>query len=240
MATNNAVNTSLSGQTGTGNFVGATSPSLVTPALGTPSSGTLTNCTGLPPSGLSGLGTGVATALGQNVTGSGGIALATSPSLTTPTIGAASATSITFSSTTGIVGTTTNNNAAAGSVGEYISSVISAASAVPLTTVTAANVTSLSLTAGDWDVFGNVTISSSATGLLNGYGWISLTSATLPDASLVSGSYVSPAVTAQIAVSVPFVRVSIASTTTVYLSAVSQFGVGTASACGGIYARRSR
>ena len=34
--------------TGTGNFVRATSPTLVTPALGTPASGTLTNCTGLP------------------------------------------------------------------------------------------------------------------------------------------------------------------------------------------------
>lgn len=34
--------------TGTGNFVRATSPTLVTPALGTPSSGTLTSCTGLP------------------------------------------------------------------------------------------------------------------------------------------------------------------------------------------------
>lgn len=38
--------------TGTGNVVLATSPTLVTPALGTPSSGTLTNCTGLPVSGL--------------------------------------------------------------------------------------------------------------------------------------------------------------------------------------------
>ncbi len=34
MATNNAVNTSLSGQTGTGTFVGATTPTLVTPVLG--------------------------------------------------------------------------------------------------------------------------------------------------------------------------------------------------------------
>jgi len=39
-------------------------------------------------------GTGVTTALGQNVTGSGGIALATSPSFTTPTLGVAAATSI--------------------------------------------------------------------------------------------------------------------------------------------------
>lgn len=34
MATNNSVNTSLAGQTGTGVFVGATSPTLVTPVLG--------------------------------------------------------------------------------------------------------------------------------------------------------------------------------------------------------------
>ena len=41
-----------------------TSPTLTTPVLGTPSSGTLTNCTGLPVStGISGLGTGIATFL---------------------------------------------------------------------------------------------------------------------------------------------------------------------------------
>ena len=38
--------------TGTGVFVRATSPTLVTPVLGTPTSGTLTNCTGLPNGGL--------------------------------------------------------------------------------------------------------------------------------------------------------------------------------------------
>lgn len=74
MATNNSVNTSLSGQTGTGNFVGATSPTLITPALGTPSSGTLTSCTGLPIStGVAGLGTGVATFLALNPTNSSSI-----------------------------------------------------------------------------------------------------------------------------------------------------------------------
>ncbi len=38
----------VSGSTGTGNFVFATSPTLVTPTLGTPASVTLTNATGLP------------------------------------------------------------------------------------------------------------------------------------------------------------------------------------------------
>jgi hypothetical protein len=38
--------------TGTGNFVLATSPTLVTPILGTPTSGNLANCTGYPGSGI--------------------------------------------------------------------------------------------------------------------------------------------------------------------------------------------
>lgn len=48
MTTINSVGNGLSGSTGSGSFVGATSPTLVTPVLGTPSSGTLTSCTGLP------------------------------------------------------------------------------------------------------------------------------------------------------------------------------------------------
>jgi hypothetical protein len=44
--------TAVTGETGSGALVFATSPTLVTPALGTPSSVTLTNATGLPLSGL--------------------------------------------------------------------------------------------------------------------------------------------------------------------------------------------
>jgi hypothetical protein len=52
---------------GTGNLVLSSSPTLVSPTLGTPSSVTLTNATGLPiNTGVSGLGTGVATALETN------------------------------------------------------------------------------------------------------------------------------------------------------------------------------
>lgn len=54
MTTNNAVNTSLAGQTGTGAFVGSNSPSLTSAALGTPSSGILSNCTAYPFSSLAG------------------------------------------------------------------------------------------------------------------------------------------------------------------------------------------
>ena len=85
--------------TGTGNNVLATSPTLVTPVLGTPTSGTLTNCTGLPVStGISGLGTGVATFLAtpssanliaavSDETGTGSLVFATSPTLVTPVLG---------------------------------------------------------------------------------------------------------------------------------------------------------
>lgn len=48
MATNNILNLSLLGQSGTGAFAGTISPSFTTPALGTPSAAVLTNATGLP------------------------------------------------------------------------------------------------------------------------------------------------------------------------------------------------
>jgi hypothetical protein len=73
--------------TGTGNFVRATSPTLVTPALGTPSSGVATNLTGLPIStGLTGAGTGVLTALAANV-GSAGAFVTFNGALGTPSSG---------------------------------------------------------------------------------------------------------------------------------------------------------
>ena len=83
-----------------------TDATLTTPILGTPQSGTLTNCTGLPVStGISGLGAGVATFLGTpssanlrsavtDETGTGALVFANTPTLVTPVLGVATATSI--------------------------------------------------------------------------------------------------------------------------------------------------
>lgn len=145
---------------------------------------------------------------------------------------------ITPSSTAGIVGTTTNDNANVGSIGEYQSATTTNTS---LTNGASANITSISLTAGDWDVEGSGYFhpagSTTITGLAVG---ISLTSATL-DAlgSLIymqttfntgSGNYLAT----------PRRRISLSATTTIYLVGFSNFGVSTMQADGFIRARRVR
>jgi hypothetical protein len=138
-----------------------------------------------------------------------------------------------------IQGTTAGGNAAAGYVGELISSRIAFASAVNIGTGGATNLTSISLTAGDWDIFGNVTFDASGLNMLNNKAWISATSATVPDQSLYVVANVN-AGAQDLGLCVPYVRASISSTTTYYISAYVVFGAGSATICGGIYARRVR
>ena len=93
----------ISDETGTGNLVFSTSPVLTTPNIGTPSFANLSSATGLPVStGISGLGTGVATALAVN-TGSAGAFVVNGGALGTPSsANLSSATSLPIS--TGVSG----------------------------------------------------------------------------------------------------------------------------------------
>lgn len=150
--------------------------------------------------------------------------------------------SLTFSPTTqGIVGTTTNDSAGAGYVGEYISSNVPQASGVSMTTNTDTNITSISLTAGDWDVNGNVYLEPTNIGAFSaGKIWTSTTSATKPNDSNVTGILGSSTFFNAMSFTAPTIRVSVSVTTTVYLSARATFSAGTMTGYGNLTARRRR
>ena len=142
------------------------------------------------------------------------------------------------SQTLGIQGTTTNNNANAGSVGEYASS--SNQTPQALTSPGALNITSISLTAGDWDVYG-VSQYIPGGGAVTQFAslWISSVSATDPAdgrealAGTDAGAY-------GYGLTAYPTRFSLSTTTTIYLSTFAIFSVGTLSVVGIISARRRR
>ena len=157
--------------------------------------------------------------------------------------------SITPSQTAGIIGTTTNNNANAGSVGQVISSSVAVGSAVSLTTATGAftgkTITSISLTAGDWDIFGTVGINNTATTNFTAIaGGISTTNDTLnsvyEEETRFSYGASGLVLNNVVSFSFPTTRVSISATTTYYLIGYASFSVSTATAFGRITARRRR
>lgn len=141
--------------------------------------------------------------------------------------------------------TTTNNNAVAGTNGDYTTATRAEGSALGLTTATPVDVTGVfPLTAGDWDVWGNVGFSCASTTTITDFrAGISTTAATLPDlshtgvvlgnsATLFNGFNV-------YTVTAPHRRISLAANTNVGLVAQADFGVSTCSAFGAIDARRA-
>jgi hypothetical protein len=144
-----------------------------------------------------------------------------------------------------VLGTNTNDNAAAGFVGQYIESVVEGGSAVALTNGVAANVTSISLTAGDWDVFGNLAFVAAATTTITSMtGGGSTTSATVPSTiaqktNIAIFPNAGNTVTGNPSGTFHF-RLSLGSTTTVFLVASAAFATSTLSAFGFIAARRRR
>lgn len=143
-----------------------------------------------------------------------------------------------------IPGTTTNNNATAGNIGELIESEILAGSAVVIPTGFARNVTSISLTAGDWNVWGNVAAVPIAGGnTSNVIGWTSDVSATVPTMPNKGGYTQMPygsSTSSLVVIPVGVRRFSLASTTTIYLSTYVAYAGASLSVYGYIGARRVR
>lgn len=148
-----------------------------------------------------------------------------------------------------ITGVATNSNASAGQVGEVITATVASGSSVSLSNGAGTNIASISLTAGDWDVSGQIDfILAGVTATLFQSG-ISLTSATLPTQpgggglgtdGLANVPLLTTVLSATYGQPCGPVRVSVASTTTVFLVADGTFSVGTLTAYGTIYARRMR
>src|SRR5260221_14053617 len=141
------------------------------------------------------------------------------------------------------LGTSTNDSAAAGSIGEFITAT-AAPAAVSLTTTTSANVTSISLTAGDWMVSGTVNFTFGAnTSVTNLAGGPSSVSATLPTQDHMfdqENAAQIPTATSVASYATPVVRFSLSGTTTVFLVTQAIFTASTCTAGGTIRAWRMR
>lgn len=148
--------------------------------------------------------------------------------------------------TGGIKGTATNDAATAGNVGEYISASVLTGAAIGLTSSTDTNITSIALTAGDWDVWVDGYFSGGATtAVTTGAVSISTVSATLNttpgrfSATCASGNPIFNG--GQVCgVNAGPARLSLAAPTTVYFVANAIFTTSTMAGYGIISARRVR
>ena len=179
-------------------------------------------------------------------TGSVNFVGSTSATLITPTLGAATGTTIVFNPTTGgMIGTTTNDSAASGIVGEFINSTIDSTGAVSLSTGTSKTITSITLSAGDWNIWSNIIfipgVTTTITVLALG---INTTTNVLPSDSPGNSSYTAFNVIFSTGGSQYFCcnrsRVSIAGNTIYYMVANAAFATSTMTAYGSISARRIR
>lgn len=194
-------------------------------------------------------GTGSGTVSNVSVVTANGISGSVATSTTTPaitlTLGAITPTSvavsgtITPSQTNGIIGTTTNNNANAGSIGEYVTAT---GTAVSLSNGISTNVTSISLTAGDWDVSANVEFDPAVTTVIqSGAVGINTVSATLPASPMKTITETNNTIANLLITALaPTTRVNISATTMVYIVANAAFTISTCTATGYIRARRVR
>lgn len=133
-----------------------------------------------------------------------------------------------------IVGTTTNDSAAAGYVGESITASVTAQTV----TSTAGNLTSVSLTAGDWDISAVMSCATTGANVWVKFG-ISQTSATFTGSDAKDYVWVWCGTGVVCSGGIPGLRVSLSSTTTLYL-VVQTSSVNNGNTSGYLSARRVR
>jgi hypothetical protein len=143
-------------------------------------------------------------------------------------------------------GTTTNDNALPGMIGEYLLSDIPKVSSVGLTNNVTANIATIALTAGDWDVWINGALMGvTATALGNANFYISSTSLGGNNtngavARLAYNPATAPFASGDLTLDIGPWRVSLAAPATYYFTALCGFASGALSAYGCIQARRAR
>lgn len=143
--------------------------------------------------------------------------------------------------TLGTLGTSTNDNASAGNVGQSVIALLAVGSATTFTTTTAVNVLTISLTAGDWDVEANLNFNETTSTVTSRKASISIVSATQSSDGSECYNGVQSTVTSEInTITLPNKRISIAGTTTVYLVGTAVFSAGTCTGFGTLTARRVR
>lgn len=142
-----------------------------------------------------------------------------------------------------VQGVSSNTNANAGDVGEFVTATVASGSAVSLTTNSPANITSISLTAGDWDVRGTCVVTVGGATIVTAL-TCGVNSVTATQPGLSSGGQGQTGLgggltgIADTSVNSGTQRFSLSGTTTIYLVATSLFTVSTAAAYGSIQARR--
>lgn len=129
---------------------------------------------------------------------------------------------------TSLQGTATNDSAAAGKVGEYQEATAGALG--NLVSGTAVNSVSISLTAGDWDVWGATDFAATGATVTQLVTSLNTVSATLtaPDTAYqLGGAAYSSGATGALGIAPRHKRISLAATTTVFLVVRAFFGAGT-------------
>lgn len=141
------------------------------------------------------------------------------------------------------------SSAATGNVGEVVTATVASAGAITLASATPANVTTISLTAGDWELTAQVDFALTGVTATLWQAGVGLVAGVLPPQPGGAGLGTDPAVALPLATTAlsstlglltKATRLNVAATVTVYLVAQADFSAGAVAAYGTVSARRMR